>query len=59
MAVRQSVIPSETVERGRGPERPPNRACDNTSNAVICIAVYQQNSRNECCNNERNNDLAP
>jgi hypothetical protein len=59
MAARQSVILSEAVEHGRGPERPANRACDNTSNAVIYSAVYQQNSRNESCNNEWNSDLAP
>lgn len=59
MAVRQSVILSEPVEHGRVPERPANRACDNTSNLVIYSAVYQQNSRYECCNNEWNIDPAP
>jgi len=34
-----ALILSETVEHGRGPERPPNHAYDSTSNPVVYIVV--------------------
>jgi len=53
-----ALILSETVEHGRGPERPPNHAYDSTSNPVVKIVVQEQNPRYERCENERNSDLA-
>jgi hypothetical protein len=54
-----ALILSETVEHCCGPKRPPNHAYDSTSNPVVYIVVYEQNSRYERRENERNSDLAP
>jgi hypothetical protein len=53
-----ALILSETVAHCRGPKRPPNHACESTSNPLVKIVVYEQNSRYERCENERNSNLA-
>ncbi len=53
-----ALILSETVEHGRSPERPPDNAYDRTSNPMVYIMGYEQNTRYERCENERKSNLA-
>jgi len=53
-----ALILSETVEHCCGPKRPPDDACDRTSNPVVYIVGYEQNPRYESRENERKSNLA-